>query len=42
MGRLQRAGFSAGAIYKVLREWDIEVDETAMEEPLEDHEREQE
>jgi regulatory protein len=31
MGRLMRAGFSAGAIFKVLREWDIEVDE--VEEP---------
>ena len=27
MGRLMRAGFSAGAIFKVLREWNIEVDE---------------
>jgi regulatory protein len=32
MGRLMRAGFSAGAIYKVLREWDVEVDE--VEEPI--------
>jgi len=31
MGRLMRAGFSSGAIFKVLREWDVEVDET--EEP---------
>lgn len=31
MGRLMRAGFSAGAIFKVLREWDIEVEE--IEEP---------
>ena len=31
MGRLMRAGFSASAIFKVLREWDIEVDE--VEEP---------
>ena len=31
-GRLMRAGFSAGAIYKVLREWDVEVDE--IEDPL--------
>jgi regulatory protein len=22
-----RAGFSAGAIFKILREWDLEVDE---------------
>lgn len=27
MGRLMRAGFSAGAIFKVLREWDIQVEE---------------
>jgi regulatory protein len=26
-----RAGFSAGAIYKVLREWDVEVEEAALE-----------
>ena len=32
MGRLLRAGFSVGAIYKVLREWDIDVDESAVEE----------
>lgn len=31
MGRLMRAGFSSGAIFKVLREWDVEVDE--VEEP---------
>ncbi|QHS53933.1 RecX family transcriptional regulator [Edaphobacter sp. 12200R-103] len=31
MGRLMRAGFSAGAIFKVLREWDVEVEE--IEEP---------
>nr|WP_035349428.1 regulatory protein RecX [Edaphobacter aggregans] len=34
MGRLMRAGFSAAAIFKVLREWDVEVDE--VEEPLTD------
>ena len=34
MGRLMRAGFSAGAIFKVLREWDVAVDE--LEEPLMD------
>jgi Uncharacterized protein conserved in bacteria len=28
MGRLMRAGFSAGAIFKILREWHVEVDET--------------
>ena len=27
MGRLMRAGFSAGAIFKVLRAWDVEVEE---------------
>jgi regulatory protein len=32
MGRLMRAGFSASAIFKVLREWNIEVDDT--EEPI--------
>jgi regulatory protein len=31
MGRLMRAGFSAGTIYKVLREWDVEVEEAALE-----------
>jgi regulatory protein len=31
MGRLMRAGFSAGTIFKVLREWDVAVDE--IEEP---------
>lgn len=34
MNRLLRAGFSPGAIYKVLREWDVEVDEVAVEESL--------
>jgi regulatory protein len=38
MGRLMRAGFSAAAIFKVLREWDVEVDE--IEEPLEEAEEE--
>jgi regulatory protein len=31
MGRLMRAGFSAGAIFKLLREWNVDVDEA--EEP---------
>jgi regulatory protein len=31
MGRLMRAGFSAASIFKVLRAWDIEVEE--IEEP---------
>lgn len=34
MGRLMRAGFSAGTIFKVLREWDVEVEE--IEEPREE------
>lgn len=33
MGRLMRAGFSAGTIFKVLREWEIEVED--LEEPQE-------
>jgi regulatory protein len=32
MNRLLRAGFSPGAIYKVLREWNVGVDEIAVEE----------
>jgi regulatory protein len=36
MGRLMRAGFSAAAIYKVLREWDVEVDEVDLEDDLEE------
>jgi regulatory protein len=31
MGRLLRAGFSVGAVFKVLREWGVEVEETALE-----------
>jgi regulatory protein len=31
MGRLQRAGFSAAAVFKVLRAWNVEVDEAAVE-----------
>jgi regulatory protein len=27
MGRLLRAGFSAGAVFKVLREWGVPVEE---------------
>lgn len=30
MGRLLRAGFSAGAVFKVLREWGVEADETEL------------
>ena len=33
-GRLMRAGFSPGAIFRVLREWNVEVDE--IEEPATD------
>ncbi|GAC1361017.1 MAG: hypothetical protein NVSMB3_09150 [Acidobacteriaceae bacterium] len=31
MGRLMRAGFSSGAIWKVLRGWKVEVDEVELE-----------
>ncbi len=31
MGRLQRAGFSTGAIFKVLRAWGVEVEEADLE-----------
>ncbi len=31
MGRLQRAGFSAGTVFKVLRSWDVEVEESSVE-----------
>jgi len=30
MNRLMRAGFSSGAIFKVLREWNVEVDEVEL------------
>jgi regulatory protein len=39
-GRLMRAGFSAGAIYKVLREWDVEIDEAELSEASEEPESE--
>jgi regulatory protein len=32
MGRLLRAGFSAGAVFKVLREWGVEVEEVDVAE----------
>jgi len=32
MGRLLRAGFSAGAVFKVLREWGVAVEEFEVEE----------
>jgi len=37
MGRLLRAGFSAGTVFKVLREWGVEADESelASSDPLE-------
>ena len=38
MNRLLRAGFSPGAIYKVLREWNVEVDEIAVEDSVENGE----
>jgi len=31
MGRLLRAGFSPGTVYKVLREWGVEVEEVDLE-----------
>ena len=40
MGRLMRAGFSSNAIYKVLREWDVEVDEEDTELGWEEESRE--
>lgn len=33
MGRLMRAGFSSGSIFKVLREWNVEVEEIEDPEP---------
>lgn len=36
MGRLMRAGFSAGTIFKLLRGWDVEVD--TIEDPVEEEE----
>jgi regulatory protein len=33
MGRLLRAGFSSGAVFKVLREWGVEVEEVDIDEP---------
>jgi len=34
MGRLLRAGFAPGTIYKVLREWDVEVEEIEVDEAM--------
>jgi regulatory protein len=36
MNRLLRAGFSPGAIYKVLREWNVEVSEVDVEDSFEE------
>jgi regulatory protein len=35
MGRLLRAGFSAGTVFKVLREWGVEVEEVELQEGAE-------
>jgi len=35
MGRLLRAGFSAGAVFKVLRAWGVEVEEVDVAEGVE-------
>jgi hypothetical protein len=37
---LMRAGFSSNAIYKVLREWDVEVEEEDTEPGWEEESRE--
>jgi regulatory protein len=39
-GRLMRAGFSPGTIYKVLREWNVEVEEADLIDPDEGSETE--
>ncbi len=36
MGRLLRAGFSAGTVFKVLREWGVEVEEVDVTEGAEE------
>ena len=36
MNRLMRAGFSSRAIFKVLREWDVEVEEVDLEDAPEE------
>ena len=38
MNRLLRAGFSSRAVYKVLREWDVEVNESDLDESVRDEE----
>ena len=40
MNRLMRAGFSSSAIFKVLREWHVDVDEVELEDSPEDSEPE--
>jgi regulatory protein len=37
VGRLLRAGFSAGTVFKVLRQWGVEMEETELEGCLEDN-----
>lgn len=36
VGRLMRAGFSSSAIFKVLKSWNIDVEEVELEEPMEE------
>jgi regulatory protein len=36
VGRLMRAGFSSSAIFKVLKTWNIEIEEADLDEPAED------
>ncbi len=31
MGRLLRAGFSAGTVFKVLKDWGVEVEEVDLD-----------
>src|SRR5580704_17887946 len=38
MNRLMRAGFSSRAIFKVLREWNVEVEEVDLEDGVEEGE----
>lgn len=42
MGRLLRAGFSPGTVFRVLREWGVETDEAELgaSDPMEDADRE--
>ena len=36
VGRLMRAGFSSSSIFKVLKSWNIEIEEADLDEPAED------